>query len=118
MLQDWLVEELEKLAHSCPETGEEIVKQLYQWQHDVSKAWALALLGAAFAFIGTAAVSLLKSELQASSWTTWILVATGGLAILFGSLTLRRLRGLLPEYLVALHTYTFFRNRVDPRAGV
>jgi len=107
---DWLPEELELLARACPKGGEEILKQVYQWQHELSKAWALALLGSAFAFLGTAALSLVKSELDVRSWATWTLVATGGAAILAGALQLRRLRALLPEYLLTVQTYGFYRN--------
>ena len=112
MFHAWLAEELEELARSCPNTGEDVLKQLYQWEHDLSKAWALALLGSAFAFVGTAALSLVRSEVDALSWATWILVLTGGLAIILGALALRRLHGLIAEYLLALHAYTYYRDSI------
>lgn len=115
MRRNWLIGELQRLAQACPATGEEVVKQVYQWEHDASKAWSLALLGAALAFVGSAAVALLKDELNASSLTIWLLVSAAGLAVLFGVWTLHRLRALLPEYLTTVQTFTYLRNRAHPQ---
>lgn len=117
MRQDRLIDELYKLAQSCPTTGEDVVKQLYQWEHDASKTWSLAWLAAALAFIGSAALSLLKAEVRPSSFAIWMLVIAGALAIAFGAWTLRRLHGLLPEYLTTLHTFTRLRDRAHPESA-
>lgn len=112
MYDEWLARELEQLAEICPSTGEDILKQIYQWRHDVSKAWASALLASAFAFIGTAALSVIKSELKAFSLATWILVAAGGAAILCGGFALRRLQALLPEFLFAIQVFGAHRRNI------
>lgn len=111
MGRKWTVAHLETLAELCPDSGERHVQQLFQWEHDLSKGWALALLGAALAFIGTAALSLIEED---TSWRVWVFVAVAGLAVGFGAYTLKRLRDLLPEYLTVLHTFARFRDGAGP----
>ncbi len=111
MRRKWTVGHLATLAELCPESGEDHVKQLFQWEHDVSKAWALALLGAAFAFIGSAALSLLEADVETSSVTTWAFVTAGAAAIVFSAFTLRSLRDLPPEYLHTLHMFSRLRRQ-------
>jgi len=107
MSRKWTVEHIEALAELCPETGEDHVKQLFQWEHDVSKGWALALLGAALAFIGSAALSFIDKD---AGWWAALFLVVGGLALALVAYTLNTLSDLSDQYLDMVHRFARARN--------
>ncbi len=83
------------------------MKQLFQWEHDLSKGSALALLGAGLALFGTAALSLVKDE---ASWWVWVFFAVTAGAIGLGVYSVKRVQKLLPEYVTSLESFARFRS--------